>query len=241
MPLLDNPRHERFVQALFEGKPANKAYEEAGYKPHDGNCIRLRGNERVQARLAELQQAAQKKSEVTVASLLEELETARVKATDLNQLSAAVRATAEKAKISGLLIQRIEVGRPNEFEDLNSTAEIISRLKILVGHEPAELLCAFFGVDENGAKTVKSGSSAPFRRKFGRCKARLADESLIRDAIGPHVDVEILPEDVAQLRELMRQFDDLVDGVKARSAKLVSPIDPAAIERKRFFGNGRSR
>ena len=78
MPPLNNQRHERFVQALFKGKPASTAYAEAGYSPHDGNCIRLRGNERVQARLSELQAEAAKSAEVTVASLLGELEDARV-------------------------------------------------------------------------------------------------------------------------------------------------------------------
>ena len=59
---------------LLDGKPASTAYEEAGYVPNDGNAIRLKGNERVKARLTELQEQVAKKSEVTVASLLDELE-----------------------------------------------------------------------------------------------------------------------------------------------------------------------
>jgi hypothetical protein len=115
---LQNPRHERFVQALFEGKPASKAYEEAGYSPHDGNCIRLRGNERIKARLAELQEAVAKKTEVTVESLLDELERARARADSLDQLGAAVKAISEKAKISGLLTTKIEItGNSGESMD----------------------------------------------------------------------------------------------------------------------------
>ena len=53
-PPLENPRHERFAQALFEGEPANAAYAKAGCRPHDGNCIRLSGNEGANARLVEL-------------------------------------------------------------------------------------------------------------------------------------------------------------------------------------------
>lgn len=97
------------MQALFKGKPASTAYAEAGYSPHDGNCIRLRGNERVQARLSELQAEAAKSAEVTVASLLGELEGARVRATSLNQLGAVVKSISEKAKISGLLTTKIEI------------------------------------------------------------------------------------------------------------------------------------
>src|SRR5690242_19026610 len=66
MEPLRSPRHAKFVQALFEGKPANRAYVEAGYAPHDGNCIRLRGNERIKARLAELQAAAAKSARITI-------------------------------------------------------------------------------------------------------------------------------------------------------------------------------
>jgi hypothetical protein len=106
---LRNPRHEKFSLALAEGKPASTAYAEAGYSPHDGNCIRLRGNERVKARLAELQAAAQRDSEVTIKSLLAELEEARQKATSLDQMSAAVRSVEAKARISGLLVERVEV------------------------------------------------------------------------------------------------------------------------------------
>jgi hypothetical protein len=31
MPVLKTPRHEKFVQLLFEGEPAVRAYELAGY------------------------------------------------------------------------------------------------------------------------------------------------------------------------------------------------------------------
>ena len=49
MPALRNPRHERFAQCLFEGKPASTAYVEAGYVFNEGNSIRLKGNEKVQS------------------------------------------------------------------------------------------------------------------------------------------------------------------------------------------------
>jgi hypothetical protein len=86
----------------------NNAYSSAGYKPNRGNASRLKAKESVQARVAELQAAAAKASEVTIQSLLNELEEARTKATSLDQLSAAVRATEVKARVSGLLVQRIE-------------------------------------------------------------------------------------------------------------------------------------
>jgi phage terminase small subunit len=128
MPVLKNPRHEKFVQLLFEGEPAARAYELAGYKPHQGNSSRLRWFEMVQGRLAELQAAAAKRSEITVESLMAELEDARQKATDLNQLSAAVRATGEKIKLSGLAVQKIEIANTNDFEPCETIEEVTTTL-----------------------------------------------------------------------------------------------------------------
>jgi len=104
MPPLNNARHERFVQLLLQGENATDAHEQAGYKRDDGNAARLHANPKIQARLAELQAEMVQETKITVEGLLAELEAARQKATDLDQLSAAVRAIESKAKISGLLV-----------------------------------------------------------------------------------------------------------------------------------------
>jgi hypothetical protein len=60
MTILANARHEAFARAIVKGKSAAAAYVAAGYKADDGNAIRLTGNDRVAARIAELkEQAAQ--------------------------------------------------------------------------------------------------------------------------------------------------------------------------------------
>ena len=125
MPPLPNPRHERFAQALFKGETADAAYEIAGYKANRGNASRLKANEYILMRLAELQAAASKSAEVSVASLLQELEDAREKASNLDQLSAAVRAIEAKAKVSGLLINRTEIGGPGAFAEAETIEEVI--------------------------------------------------------------------------------------------------------------------
>lgn len=56
---LSNARHERFAQGLAEGKSASAAYIGAGYSANDGNAIRLKGNERIASRVAELLKAAE--------------------------------------------------------------------------------------------------------------------------------------------------------------------------------------
>ncbi len=55
MPILPNPRHESFAQALAKGKTADEAYAQAGYSPNRGNATRLKANEYIRKRVSELQ------------------------------------------------------------------------------------------------------------------------------------------------------------------------------------------
>jgi len=70
---LANPRHERFAQALAQGKPATKAYLLAGYKANDGNASRMKGNERISARVQEIVGRAAERAEVSLERVLREL------------------------------------------------------------------------------------------------------------------------------------------------------------------------
>lgn len=56
MPVLSNPRHERFAQELFKGKSAIEAYGDAGYSPDRGAATRLSANVSIVARVKELQE-----------------------------------------------------------------------------------------------------------------------------------------------------------------------------------------
>lgn len=55
MSVLGNPRHEAFAQALAKGNTADEAYIQAGYAENRGNATRLKANESIQTRVAELQ------------------------------------------------------------------------------------------------------------------------------------------------------------------------------------------
>ena len=99
MPQLQNARHERFAQELAKGKSADEAYQAAGYSENRGNASRLKANENVAARVAELQERAAVKVDLTVADIIEELEEARRAAlmAPTPQTGAAVTATMGKA------------------------------------------------------------------------------------------------------------------------------------------------
>ena len=117
MPVLDNPRHERFAQEIANAKTATAAMAAAGYSD-PRNSTRLTKNDEIRRRIEELKERGAARAEVSVASLLGELEEARQLALKLGQASAAAQCSMGKAKITGHLIDRREVGEAGAFDAL---------------------------------------------------------------------------------------------------------------------------
>lgn len=110
-------KQENFCQKYVETGNASEAYR-YGYdtsrmKPESVHrkAKELMDNGNVAARIAELKQRAAVKHDVTIATLLRELEEARIIALSCEtpQTSAAVSATMGKAKLCGLDKQLIEL------------------------------------------------------------------------------------------------------------------------------------
>lgn len=55
MPILPNPKHERFAQELARGKSAIEAYTTAGFSPNRGNATTLKRHQSIVNRIAEIQ------------------------------------------------------------------------------------------------------------------------------------------------------------------------------------------
>jgi phage terminase small subunit len=108
MPILKNPRHERFAQALAKGMTADEAYQEAGYKPSRPNASRLRAIENVSARIVEIQGKAANRAELTIERLIAYLEEARAIALASSQPGAVVSAVKEMGILTGLRVERRE-------------------------------------------------------------------------------------------------------------------------------------
>jgi len=71
MPVLTNTRHEIFCRGLVEGKSADRAFVDAGYKPGRNNASRLRSKENIRTRVAELQNRGLRRHDVTVDRIIE--------------------------------------------------------------------------------------------------------------------------------------------------------------------------
>ena len=120
MPTLPNPRHEKFAQALTEGKTASSAYEQAGYSRNDGNAVRLKGNEKIKSRVSELQGQGAERAVVTLQSLIVEADEIKARALAKGHYSAAVSALTVKAKLSGHWVDRSENQTSNVIKTISS-------------------------------------------------------------------------------------------------------------------------
>lgn len=119
MPPLNSPRQEKFAQLAVAGLPLVRAYEEAGYQAHTSNASRLSANEPVKERMAELQRPAADLAQITVATLVAAADEVRGLAIRDKQHSAAVGAIKEMGILTGLRIDRREIGDPGEFARLS--------------------------------------------------------------------------------------------------------------------------
>ena len=135
MPTLQNTRHEKFALELAAGKSATEAYVLAGYRPSRRNASRLRTSEDVIGRVKELQAASANHAVITVASICAELDQAIQVAVKGNQAAAMVSASALKAKLAGLMVERVEVSNADPFVGAATYEEVAAIWARLIAKE----------------------------------------------------------------------------------------------------------
>jgi len=108
-------KQERFAEAFLVTGNASAAYREAYNVGEDTKPetiwsmgCRILNKPNVSARVSELQEMAVKATGVTVATLTRELEEARLLAEKEGVPSSMVQATMGKAKMHGLLVDKVE-------------------------------------------------------------------------------------------------------------------------------------
>jgi hypothetical protein len=137
MPPLSNPRHEIFVQNLFQGMKQDDAYAKAGFTKNKGNASTLKNKPEIQNRLQELMNeraervlaVTEQEIAVTKDSLLTELEQARQLALEDCQPGAMVMATIGKARITGRIVDRREVGEAGAFDGMTDEELVANAAK----------------------------------------------------------------------------------------------------------------
>lgn len=133
MPVLSNPKHEHFAQLRAKGAAAAEAFVEAGYRPNRGNAVRLKTNERVEARVAELLARGQARHDVTLDTITEKLVRAYNMAASQEKAGEMNTAAMSLAKLHGLLIDRKETGKPGDFDNLSEDQKLKRAIALAKG------------------------------------------------------------------------------------------------------------
>ena len=143
MPVLRNPRHEKFAQLVASGMTAQAAFTQAGY-PSPQNAPRLRSNELVAKRIEELQARNERKAELAaltrdelIGILTEIVQATRARLPEA-RLGDGIKAAEMLAKMCGW--NEPEQVRHNHLH-LQVDAAVIEQLR--VGH--AELIARHRG------------------------------------------------------------------------------------------------
>ena len=118
-PILSGSRREKFAQEVAKGKSLSEAYRLVGYAPNPKNAQRLKSNESVKARIAELKARGAERAEVTIESLIDEAEEVRVAAIEDKQYSAAIAAIKEKGILSGKRVEKSEIAQKRALDELS--------------------------------------------------------------------------------------------------------------------------
>lgn len=111
MPALTNPKHERFAQERAKGTGQFEAYRLVGYAGDEAHASRLEARADVRGRIAELQERAAIRTELTAASITERLLSIADKAEQTNAapgLGVARQALMDAAKLNGLVVEKAE-------------------------------------------------------------------------------------------------------------------------------------
>ncbi|MCS3744307.1 terminase small subunit [Rhizobium sp. BK661] len=131
MPPLLNQRHEAFARLISRGEPASRAYSSIYHVT--GNVAetagaRLLRNVQVGNRIAELKRQAARRTEKTVASLVQDLDNAIEFALKCKKPSAVVAAIALQARLLGL-------EAPRQLEVMHRPAPLPTKLLELTEEE----------------------------------------------------------------------------------------------------------
>ena len=176
MPILKKQRWELFAQEIAKGETATKAYETAGFSPSRKNASRLRAREDVGARVMELQGLAARSAVITVQSICQELDAAVAVARERGQAQAMVSASALRAKLAGLMVERVEVAAVDAFGECRTYEEVlvVAAREFSKDHEltPAEL---------NGFAKVLREAFAAIDQYLAACKAKLVQPMTAQD------------------------------------------------------------
>lgn len=123
------PKQEKFVYNYIQGGVASVAYKAAYGAASPGHARKLLDDPRIIALIDTLRKEAYAEHIETVGSITAELNEARLLAKSLLQPAVMVKATMDKAKLHGLLVERLEVSTVDTVGILEARIANVERLR----------------------------------------------------------------------------------------------------------------
>jgi phage terminase small subunit len=174
MPILKNTKHEAFAQAVAKGQTAEDAYIAAGYTPNRGNAGRLKANEVIRKRVAELMGRSAERAEIDIARTLKEL--VRLGTSDVRRLfdeSGALRPVHSLDDETAAAVASVEVvTRPGAEVDENGNREVeyVHKLKLWDKNSALDKIAKHLGmfIERHEHTGEEGGPIVIERRVFAR-------------------------------------------------------------------------
>lgn len=158
MPPLKNLRHEKFIREHIKlcGENAQLAWQLAsppGKKfKHENSpdtmACRILKNPAVKARYEELVQQMAKRADITIDKILTDYQEALTLAKRQEKPDGIVNAATAQAKLVGLLRERVEAGKPGDFETMDNISDVIQAIADAAGPEVAMAISKAMGLIE---------------------------------------------------------------------------------------------
>jgi phage terminase small subunit len=147
-----NPRQEKFVREYVKTGNGRKSYEKAygvsaavNANAVDASASALLSSPKVAPVIAAVRARALSRHDVTVDTILNDLEEDRAFARSCEQAGAAVSATTTKARLLGMIVDRKETGAPGEFAALDTVKAILEAARKELGNEAVIALARLVG------------------------------------------------------------------------------------------------
>ncbi len=123
MPILKNPRHEKFAREYVKTGVGAEAYRRVYPRAHPMSTARVCASQlltkpNIASRTVELRQAMAKRADITEDKILTDYQWAINQAKQDAKPDSVTAAATAQAKLVGLLRDRTEVGKPGDFEQL---------------------------------------------------------------------------------------------------------------------------
>lgn len=190
MPILNNPRHERFCQEMAKGKTADEAYVLAGYVSNRANAGKLRRQEHIRTRIDEL---LERRDAIEVASTAKALEKLAITKESV---------LGELAKIGFANMADYMTVGPDGAPTLN--------FKDLTREQAAALI-------EITVEEFRDGRTDA--REVRRVKFKLADKKGALVDLGKHLGLFIERHEIGDPGEFARMTDDELNNTLGKFAR----------------------